>query len=65
MTDSGYPSDAPTRPDLPKFAALKCEHCGKVYGQHAEMFPSDTEAKCLGLRAHFTPKAKDLEDDGR
>lgn len=53
-----YPSDseAPTRPDLPRFkAAVPCAHCGLVFGDHAEMFPLDLQVKCMGLRHNFAP----------
>jgi hypothetical protein len=56
MTDSGHPSEAPTRPDLPAtIIAARCRHCGRAYGDHAELFPLDLEAECMGLRHKFEP----------
>ncbi len=56
MSADDYESDAPTRPDLPAFvAAVPCAHCGRVFSAHAEMFPIDVDAKCLGLRVNFAP----------
>ena len=66
MTDSGYPDEAPTRPDLPRsIAATHCVHCGRVFGDHAEMFPIDLEAECMGLRHKFEPNPEDCHDDAR
>ncbi len=52
--------EAPTRPDLPAtIAATRCRACGRVFGDHAELFPRDTEAACLGLRERFDPEEPD------
>ena len=58
MSDDRYDgeSDAPTRPDLPAFMpAIMCAYCGKKFGEHAEMFPTDLAVKCLGIRSNFAP----------
>jgi hypothetical protein len=57
VSSDGYrDSEAPTRPDLPRhFAATLCAHCGRVFGEHADMFPIDMDALCLGLKRNFAP----------
>ncbi len=51
-----FDTEPPTKPDLPRFmAATRCVHCGKVFGEHADMFPLDVDAKCMGLREYFAP----------
>lgn len=53
-----YPDEEPTRPDLPAFMRPPaCRHCGRPYGEHAELFPLDLEAECMGLRDRFAPEA--------
>jgi hypothetical protein len=52
-----YPeNELPTRPDCPRASARRCKHCGRVYGEHAEMFPRAPDARCLGVRAYFEPE---------
>lgn len=48
--------EAPTRPDWPNTVARRCKHCGRVYGDHAEIFPLDVAAECFGVRANYEPE---------
>lgn len=59
-----YDSDElPTKPGTPGACARKCKHCGRVYGEHAEIFPIDMTAECFGVRVNFEPEA--MSDDER
>ncbi len=62
LRDLYEPDEMPTKPDTPNACARKCRHCGKVYGEH-EIFPTDLNAECFGVRCNFEPE--ETSDDER
>lgn len=50
-----YDSERPTKPDNPS-VARRCQHCGKVYGEHAQTIKPQTSDKCGGTRKGFDPE---------
>ncbi len=54
--DYDDPDDGPTRPDLPNTVARRCVHCGRVYGDHAQIAAPQSRAKCRGIRKGFEPE---------
>ncbi len=56
LRDMYTEEELPTKPATPVASARRCKHCRKVYGDHAEIFPSDLEVECFGVRVNFEPE---------
>lgn len=63
LADLYEPDELPTVPGTPNACARLCKHCGKVYGEHADMFPIAPTALCFGVKVNFDPE--ELSDADR
>lgn len=69
LRDMYTEDELPTRPGTPDarraHAARRCKFCRKVYGEHAEIFPTNLDAECFGVQCNFEPEEMSDADRAR